>query len=109
MRFLIDHHLPPALARFLETAGHTAQHVREIGMRETDDRTIWRHAAAHDLVVVSKDEDFYYLALVPGNTGRLLWVKIGNCRKPVLLEKVRTQLGAAVTALESGARIVEIR
>ncbi|MEY2879465.1 MAG: hypothetical protein RLZZ15_1845 [Verrucomicrobiota bacterium] len=109
MRFLVDHHLPPALARLLESVGHTAQHVREIGLKEADDATIWRHAVAHGMTMVSKDEDFYFLALAPGGTGRLVWVKIGNCRKRVLLEKFRGQLGAIVSALESGSRIVEIR
>ena len=109
MRFLVDQHLPPALARFLESAGHTAQHVREIGMKDAKDGAIWHHTVAHDMVMVSKDEDFYFLALSPGSTGRLVWVKIGNCRKPALIEKVRAQLAAIVAALESGSRIVEIR
>lgn len=109
MRFLVDQHLPPALARFLEAGGHTAQHVREIGMKEADDGAIWSHTVAHGIVMVSKDEDFCFLALSPGSTGRLVWVKIGNCRKQVLIEKFRTQLEAIVAALESGSRIVEIR
>ena len=106
---MVDQHLPPALARFLETAGHTAQHVREIGMKNADDGIIWRHAVANEMVMVSKDEDFHFLALSPGSTGRLVWVKIGNCRKHVLIEKFRTQLGAIVGAFDSGSRIVEIR
>ena len=69
MRFLVDHHLPPALARLLESAGHTAQHVREIGLKEADDATIWRHAIAHEMTIVSKDEDFYFLALAPTRPG----------------------------------------
>ncbi|MDP3069034.1 MAG: DUF5615 family PIN-like protein [Opitutaceae bacterium] len=105
----MDQHLPPALARFLESAGHTAQHVREIGMKDADDGAIWRYAVAHEMIIVSKDEDFHFLALAPGSTGRFVWVKIGNCRKQVLLEKIRTQLAAMVEALESGSRIVEIR
>ena len=109
MKFLVDQQLPPVLAKFLSGAGHQAQHVREIGLREADDATIWRHTIAHEMVMISKDEDFYFLALSPGSTGRLLWVKIGNCRKQTLIEKFRVQLGAIVAAMESGSRIVEIR
>jgi predicted nuclease of predicted toxin-antitoxin system len=108
VKFLVDQHLPPALARFLETAGHSAQHVRDLGLKDADDRTIWRHACAQGLVMVSKDEDFHFLALAPGNTGRLVWVKIGNCRKPVLLEKFRHELPAIVAAFDAGNRIVEL-
>ena len=37
MKFLVDAQLPPALARRLREAGHEAQHVEDIGLR--DDRT----------------------------------------------------------------------
>jgi len=29
VKFVVDHQLPPALARFLEDQGHAARHVRE--------------------------------------------------------------------------------
>lgn len=35
------------MARYIESAGHTAQHVREIGMKEADDQVIWNHVVAH--------------------------------------------------------------
>jgi predicted nuclease of predicted toxin-antitoxin system len=109
VKFLVDQQLPPALAGFLRSQGHDAQHVRELGLKEADDAVIWRHAAEYQMVVVSKDEDFYFLAVTDGGTGRLVWVKIGNCRKAVLMEKFRAQLAAIVAALEAGNRIVEIR
>jgi predicted nuclease of predicted toxin-antitoxin system len=109
VRFLVDQQLPPALAAFLKNQGHDAQHVRELGLKEADDATIWRYAAANGMVVVSKDEDFYFLATKPGGDGRLVWVKIGNCRKQVLLKKFGAQFGAIVAALEADNQIVEIR
>ncbi len=109
MKFLVDHQLPPALAKFLQSHGHTAQHVRELGLKQADDSVIWRHAAAHDLVVVSKDEDFYYLATSPGSTGKLVWVRIGNCRKQTLLELFQVRIARIVAALEAGNQIVEFR
>jgi predicted nuclease of predicted toxin-antitoxin system len=58
MRFLIDNALSPVLAELLRNAGHTAVHVRDIGLREADDLTIFQRAAVDDLVVVSADTDF---------------------------------------------------
>lgn len=86
MKFLVDHQLPVALARFIAIKGHPAEHVRDLGLTEADDIVIWRHAGARDLVIISKDEDSTFLAGVPGETGKLVWVRIGNCRKQVLLE-----------------------
>ena len=109
MKFLVDQQLPPALAKFLQGKRHTAQHVRELGLREADDRVIWRHATENGMVLVSKDEDFYFLASIPGNTVKLLWVRIGNCRTKTLLESFQIQLPLAIAAFESGSLIVEIR
>ena len=76
MKFLVDHQLPPALARFIATQGHQAEHVRDVGLMQADDTVIWRHANARGQVVVSKDEDFTFLAGVAGGTGKLVWVRI---------------------------------
>ena len=109
MKFLVDHHLPPALARFLQSQGHDARHVRELGLKEADDAVIWRQAISNGQVVISKDEDFWYLATTPGSAGRFIWVRIGNCRKQALVEFFRSRLASIIAALEAGSRIVEIR
>jgi predicted nuclease of predicted toxin-antitoxin system len=109
VKFLVDHQLPVALARFIASQGHQAEHVGDLGLKEADDRVIWQRAGAHGLVVVSKDEDFTFLAGVPGGTGKLVWVRIGNCRKQVLLEAFRAQLPGIVSELEAGSQIVELR
>ena len=74
-----------------------------------DDRVIWRHTITNDLILVSKDEDFYFLATRPGNTGKLLWVRIGNCRTKTLLETLTLQLPRVVAAFETGALVVELQ
>ena len=109
MKFLVDQQLPPALVAFIHSQGHQAQHVRELGMKESDDRTIWRHAAANQMIMVSKDEDFYFLATTPGNTVKLLWVRIGNCRTKTLIESLSVQFSRIIVAFESGSFIVEIQ
>jgi predicted nuclease of predicted toxin-antitoxin system len=109
VKFLVDHQLPVALARFISTQGHSAEHVRDLGLMEADDSVIWRQAVARNLAIISKDEDFTYLASVSGGAGKLVWVRIGNCRKQVLLEAFRAQLPRIVSELEAGNQIVELR
>jgi predicted nuclease of predicted toxin-antitoxin system len=109
VNFLVDHQLPPSLARFLESQGHSAKHVRELGWTQAQDMAIWRHAVANDLAVISKDEDFYFIATSPGANGRLVWVRVGNCRKPALLATFRVRLPQIKEAFDTGSRIVEIR
>ncbi|HEY5046899.1 MAG TPA: DUF5615 family PIN-like protein [Rhizomicrobium sp.] len=63
MKFVVDAQLPPALAAWLRDKGHDAVAVREIGLREADDRDIRSHARAEHAIVVTKDEDFAQLVL----------------------------------------------
>ena len=58
MKFLVDAQLPPALAHWLREAGHEAQAVRDIGLRDASDTIIWHHARATRAIIVTKDEDF---------------------------------------------------
>ena len=109
MKFVIDHQLPPALARFLEAQGHVADHVRELGLKTSDDATIWRHAVANELVVVSKDEGFFFFVSSPNAAAKLLWVRMGNCRTQFLLERFRLRLPQIIASFETGSSIVELR
>jgi len=109
VKFLVDHQLPVALARFIAMQGHPAEHVQDLGLAEADDTTIWQRASQSEMVIVSKDEDFTFLAGVPGETGKLVWVRLGNCRKQALLEAFRLQLPRIVSEFETGSQIVELR
>lgn len=108
MRFLVDNQLPPSLAKWLRDAGHDARHVGEIGMDRLDDRELWSRAIAEDSILVSKDEDFLYLANQSGTAGKFLWVRLGDCRNVPLIEAFTKSLAAIEAALESGQRVVEL-
>ena len=78
-------------------------------MDEKSDAEIWVFAKSNDFIVVSKDEDFVHLANRFGDTGRLLWVRIGNCRKRHLIARFEQSLSDILLAFDQGSRIVEIR
>jgi predicted nuclease of predicted toxin-antitoxin system len=109
VNFLVDNQLPEALCDFLAAHGHRSGHVLGLRMDEAFDLEIWNYAAKGDWIVVSKDEDFLHLANRLGDTGKLLWVRIGNCRKPALLQAFGKELPEIVQVFEEGARVVEIR
>lgn len=109
MRFLVDNQLPGALARFLRSHGQDAQHVLDLQMDEASDVDIWNLVASQDGALVSKDQDFLHLANLPGGSGRLVWVRLGNCRTRALLAAFERALPTLIAALEEGHRVVEIR
>ncbi len=108
MKFLVDNQLPPRLSKFRQDAGHDSVHVAMVGMDTADDRTLWAWAIREGRVVVSKDEDLLFLAIRPRDEGRLVWVRLGNCRRDALLDAFAKVLPAVVVALDDGQRVVEV-
>ncbi|HXE55295.1 MAG TPA: DUF5615 family PIN-like protein [Tepidisphaeraceae bacterium] len=109
MKLLVDNQLPAALATYLRWRGHDCQHVLDIGLGEAKDIELWDRATREGAVVVSKDEDFIFLANRPGDAGRLIWVRLGNCRNAALIDAFNRAHDALVAAIHAGQRIVELR
>ncbi len=109
MKYLVDHQLPVALARWLAAQGSDAAHVLDLGLEKASDADIWSRALAENRIVVSKDEDFFHLANRFGDPGRLLWLRVGNCRTAALLARLTKLWLAIEQAFASGQRIVEVR
>ena len=109
MKFLVDNQLPPALAQYLRNRGFDCEHVLDIGLAESLDMEICRYAEQQERIIVSKDEDFLYLASRSKVKIRLLWVRLGNCRTSALLASFDRLWPSIESALGAGDRIVEIR
>ena len=105
----MDNQLPVALARWLAAQGTEAVHVLDIGFEATPDAEIWARAITEAQIVVSKDADFLHLANRAGDTGRVLWVRVGNCRTSALLARFAAEWVAIGQAFADGQRVVELR
>ncbi|MBL9097193.1 MAG: DUF5615 family PIN-like protein [Alphaproteobacteria bacterium] len=108
MRFLIDAQLPPALAERLIALGHEAQHVYRLGPNGAQDRSIWSHAKDSKSVLVTKDEDFVIRRILDGGGPSIVWVRLGNVRKHVLLPKFEAALPRIEVALSGDDAVVEL-
>lgn len=110
MRLLVDNQLPIALARYLETLGWTAIHVAEIGLASASDKDIWEYAIDHNMVIVSKDQDFPKLANLQGGVPpQVVWVRLGNCRRDHLFQVFSKRSDDIRRLLSHGAQVVELR
>ena len=65
MKFLVDNQLPSALAQYFRKRGFDSEHVLDVGLDKALDIKICRYAESKDRILVSKDEDFLYLASRP--------------------------------------------
>ena len=67
-------------------------HVRDVGLREATDRTIWAYAAQHGFAIVTKDADFRQRSFLEGYPPKILWIRLGNCSTKAIEAHVRSRL-----------------
>jgi predicted nuclease of predicted toxin-antitoxin system len=107
VRFLVDEQLPPALARWLASRGHDAEHVYDLGLMGMDDVGIARRAIATGSVIVTKDKD-YRLCRPDVGPVQVLWLRLGNQPNRALLARLEDVWDAALRELIAGEAIVTV-
>ncbi|NEU75854.1 hypothetical protein PI95_025675 [Hassallia byssoidea VB512170] len=79
MKLLFDENLSPKLPHLLADLFPGSLHVRDVGMKATDDPLVWDYAKDNGFMIVSKDADMHDLSLVFGNPPKVIWLRLGNC------------------------------
>jgi predicted nuclease of predicted toxin-antitoxin system len=100
--------LPATLVRWLQNRDCAAVHVLDLGLSQTTDANLWLHAARTGAVLITKDEDFSPMTLLRPEPVSVVWLRIGNCRTPVLLAKLERAWPDISAQLDAGARLVEV-
>jgi len=109
MRFLVDTNLPPALTAWLTEQGYEAAHTVALGLGSAQDVEIWRHAANTNAIIITKDEDFALLHAANADGPKVVWIRIGNAVRRVLLRRLVTAWPSVIAKLEEGNGVVEVR
>ena len=109
MKFVIDAQLPPVLANALREAGHDAQAVRELGLREAEDSDIWDYALSHQAAILTKDQDFAERLMSSRSAPVIVWLRIGNTSNRVLISWLLSLWPEVISRIESGDNLIEVR
>lgn len=83
MRLLVDENLPPRLARWLETRGCDAQHVKDVSLLGAPDAAIAHYARREARAIVTRDSDYDAIAHASGIL--VIRIRRGNCGADELL------------------------
>jgi predicted nuclease of predicted toxin-antitoxin system len=106
----VDAQLSPAIAEWLTgNFALNAYAVRELGLREAADRAIFLAARSASAVVLTKDSDFVRLLVELGPPPQVIWLTCGNTSNARLRQILSKALPGALSLLESGQPLVEIR
>lgn len=79
MRLIFDENLSPRLVGLLADVFPDATHVRNVGLKAASDPEVWRFAAEHGYVIVSKDADFRQRSILLGAPPKVIGLLMGNC------------------------------
>jgi predicted nuclease of predicted toxin-antitoxin system len=107
MRFLLDMNLPPAVAEWLQSEGHDAVHIRQIGLGQLPDRDVFARAAGEGRIVVTFDLDFGEIVSVAGAAGSgVVLLRLQLARQHNVRQRLQAAVARAAEALHAGAIVV---
>jgi predicted nuclease of predicted toxin-antitoxin system len=87
MKWIVDTHLSPSFANFLNSLGEDAIHTTHFKDGHLlADRSIRKIAIETDRIIVSKDWDFFDDFFILGSPPKIVHLQIGNCSNKELFE-----------------------
>lgn len=89
MKLLFDQNLSWRLSSKLAELFPDSLHVRDAGMKESQDVDIWEFAKANDFVIVTKDMDFQQRGLLFGHPPKVVRLRVGNCKAQLIEDLLR--------------------
>lgn len=106
----IDAQMSPAIAVWI-TANFPirAFAVRDVGLRDAEDREIFLEARKQSTIVMTKDSDFVNLQTELGAPPKIIWITCGNTSNARLKEILTATLTEALSLLNTGEDLVEIK
>jgi predicted nuclease of predicted toxin-antitoxin system len=88
MKLLFDENLSFKLPRILSSDFPGSRHVKNCGLKGAPDEDIWAYAKVNGFIIISKDADFYQRSLLYGAPPKLVWLRMGNCTRDVLVSLI---------------------
>lgn len=109
MRIWVDAQMSPAIATWISnTYAVSAVAIRDLGLRDAEDKEIFEAARQENAVVMTKDSDFVLLLDRFGPPPQVIWVTCGNTSNARLKEVLTNTLPKALDLLNLGEKLVEI-
>jgi predicted nuclease of predicted toxin-antitoxin system len=106
VRFLVDANLSPRLAEWLQSQGHDATHVFELGLNEAGDRRILEEAANRREILLTVDLDFDEILARSSGRASVLILRLRSTATAIVSRRLQVALAQAAAALEEGAVVI---
>lgn len=101
MKLLLDENLSDKIISQIIDLYPNSQHVKTLGLINTDDSIIWEYAKVNNFVIVSKDSDFHQRSLLYGYPPKFIYLRIGNCPTSKIINILRHNYSTIIQFIES--------
>ena len=85
MKLLLDENLSRRVVPFILQDYPESSQISLLKMEHSSDKEIWDYAQKHGYTIVTKDADFLDMSLLYGQPPKIIWLKIGNQTKAVMI------------------------
>lgn len=92
MKLLLDENLSDRIIPKITDLYPNSEHVKTLGLTNTDDAIIWEYAKLNNFVIVSKDSDFHQRSLLYGHPPKFIFLRIGNSPTSEIVQILRNNL-----------------
>jgi predicted nuclease of predicted toxin-antitoxin system len=96
VKLLLDENLSDRMIHRIVDLYPDSEHVKTLGLINTDDRLIWEYAKTNGFVIVSKDADFHQRSLLYGHPPKFIYLRIGNCSTSKIIQILRDNLDTII-------------
>jgi predicted nuclease of predicted toxin-antitoxin system len=100
MKLLLDENLSDRIVDKIIDLYPDSQHVKTLGLINTDDAIIWEFAKMNNFVIISKDSDFHQRSLLYGHPPKFIYLRIGNSPTSKIVQILRDNL-STITQFDS--------
>jgi predicted nuclease of predicted toxin-antitoxin system len=96
VKLLLDENLSDRVIHRIIDLYPDSEHVKTLGLINTDDAVIWEYAKVNDFVIVSKDSDFHQRSLLYGSPPKFIYLRVGNCPTSKITQILRDNLDTII-------------
>jgi len=106
MKLLLDENLSDRIIDKIIDLYPNSQHVKTLGLINTDDAIIWEFAKMNSFVIISKDSDFHQRSLLYGHPPKFIYLRIGNSPTSKIVQILRDNLDTITQFDRSGTESI---
>lgn len=89
MKLLLDENLSDRIIHRIVNLYPGSEHVKMLGLINTDDAVIWEYAKVNGFVIVSKYSNFHQRSLLYGYPPKFIYLRVGNCPSSKITQILR--------------------